>query len=632
MGAIPDRELIERHLQGDRQALAVIYDRYGAALYDVARSMTRHEADAADLVQDTFVIAATRVGQLRDRDRLKAWLFSVLRHEVYRRSRRRQREQPLEEMDMVMVGGDGRAPGSGGSGSDPTVDAVLDGTDRTDELAALVRDAGAGLDERDRLALELSVRQGLDGADLAAALGVSVAQSYSIVFRMRQRVERSMGALVVARGGRRDCPTLAQVLAGWDGSFDRLVRKRVSRHLDRCDTCQLTRRRLDPLLLVRRAPAFALPIGLRTRVLDAVGGGVPLDPDPLEPDPPGVGGGGGGSREVGDGLGRVDGAGFPVVRDHGRRRAVGAAIVAILVVVGLVMVGLVMVVRARADEATTATVASGAGAAVPGTSTAPGPSSPVAGGPGGPGLAVATTTPGSPAGGGGPGGVDVAPDPDPPGDPDDPAGGGDDGDGADGVVTGGLTVTPRSLDLSLTTATATIQVTNRGPEAVVLTVVPRGPVTVGPAGALAPGASVAFPVTFNGAGLGEGDHDGSVTVAAADTTVTVAVDGHVDRNPVVRAAEAPVVLVRSGGPVCGPLSWIVHTSVGDESAVSSVVLSWTAPAATDSVAMTPTGDGRTWQASLGPFPVPGSFSYAITATDARGNVTTIERALLVRTC
>ena len=53
------------------------------------------------------------------------------------------------------------------------------------ELAALVRAAAAGLDQRDQLVLELSARQGLEGADLAAALGVTAAQSYSLVFRMR---------------------------------------------------------------------------------------------------------------------------------------------------------------------------------------------------------------------------------------------------------------------------------------------------------------------------------------------------------------------------------------------------------------------------------------------------------------
>lgn len=87
------------------------------------------------------------------------------------------------------------------------------------ELAALVRSAACGLDERDQLVLELSVRQGLQGADLAAALGVTAEQSYTVVHRMRYCVERSLGALVVACAGRKDCPELADVLKGWNGEF-----------------------------------------------------------------------------------------------------------------------------------------------------------------------------------------------------------------------------------------------------------------------------------------------------------------------------------------------------------------------------------------------------------------------------
>ena len=106
----------------------------------------------------------------------------------------------------------------------------------------LVRSAACGLDERDQLVLELSVRQGLQGSDLAAALGVSAEQGYTLVHRMRDRVDRSLGALIVARAGRKDCPDLADVLHGWDGEFTVLVRKRVARHIENCETCERTRK------------------------------------------------------------------------------------------------------------------------------------------------------------------------------------------------------------------------------------------------------------------------------------------------------------------------------------------------------------------------------------------------------
>ena len=43
--------------------------------------------DAADAVQDTFVIAAARLGGLRDPRKLRPWLYAVARNECHLRLR-----------------------------------------------------------------------------------------------------------------------------------------------------------------------------------------------------------------------------------------------------------------------------------------------------------------------------------------------------------------------------------------------------------------------------------------------------------------------------------------------------------------------------------------------------------------
>src|ERR1051325_10688305 len=49
-----------------------------AALYGRARSLCRTHLDADDLVQDTLERAFKAFGQIRDADRGRAWLFSIL--------------------------------------------------------------------------------------------------------------------------------------------------------------------------------------------------------------------------------------------------------------------------------------------------------------------------------------------------------------------------------------------------------------------------------------------------------------------------------------------------------------------------------------------------------------------------
>ena len=253
-----DAQLVTAYLAGDRNALASIYDLYASGLYDTAAAMLSDRHDAADMVQDVFCIAAERLNQLRDPNRLKPWLYAVLRNEVYRRTKKRKRATPTdfqsETVPDVVAAFDPNAEGAAAS---------------YDELAELVRSAAAGLDERDQLVLELSVRQGLSGADLADALGVSPEQSYSLVHRMRDRVEKSLGAFTVAKMGRNDCKELASIISGWNGEFSVLIRKRVARHIDECAICEKTRSKFAPLALFGAAPVFLLPIGLRDKVLAA---------------------------------------------------------------------------------------------------------------------------------------------------------------------------------------------------------------------------------------------------------------------------------------------------------------------------------------------------------------------------
>ena len=76
-------------------------------------------------------------------------------------------------------------------------------------------------------------------------------------------------ALLIARRGSSECEELGVVLAGWDGTFSPLIRKRVARHIDGCEVCENRRKLMvSPLALLAGVPAFAAPPALRDRVLE----------------------------------------------------------------------------------------------------------------------------------------------------------------------------------------------------------------------------------------------------------------------------------------------------------------------------------------------------------------------------
>ena len=73
---------------------------YYEPLYQFAFGLTRAEADACDLTQQTFYVWATKGHQLRDQTKVKTWLFTTL-HRAFLESRRRQTRFPHYELEEV---------------------------------------------------------------------------------------------------------------------------------------------------------------------------------------------------------------------------------------------------------------------------------------------------------------------------------------------------------------------------------------------------------------------------------------------------------------------------------------------------------------------------------------------------
>lgn len=78
-----------------------LVSRYYGPLYQFAFSLTRTEADACDLTQQTFYIWATKGHQLRDSSKVKTWLFTTLHREFLNMRRKLVRfpHHELSEMD-----------------------------------------------------------------------------------------------------------------------------------------------------------------------------------------------------------------------------------------------------------------------------------------------------------------------------------------------------------------------------------------------------------------------------------------------------------------------------------------------------------------------------------------------------
>ncbi|MFC0531256.1 RNA polymerase sigma factor [Phytohabitans kaempferiae] len=288
-----DTSLVAAMVAGDPRGLDGAYRRYAPRLYAYCRSILRDADLAADAVQDTFVVAGRRAGQLREPERLLPWLYAIARHECLRQLRDRRRETPAELDDTTADTAD------------------LGAGLRAAEARELVHAAAAGLGAGDREVIELALRHGMSAVDIGAVLGISANHAHARLSRARAQLERALGVLLVARAGA--CPTLRELVAGWDGRLDPLLRKRLGRHVDGCARCLASRGALlSPAALLSgyvAAPFAALPVPAWR---------------------PGE------APEI-----RLDRDGFPATRRRGTWAVAGAAaaVVAVLVVIALTRPG-----------------------------------------------------------------------------------------------------------------------------------------------------------------------------------------------------------------------------------------------------------------------------------------------------
>jgi RNA polymerase sigma factor (sigma-70 family) len=152
-------ELIGAAGAGDRAAWEAIVDRFAALVWATARAHRLSPADAADVVQTTWLRLVENLDRIKDPERLGAWLATTARRECLRHIRLHGREIAVGE-DSVFD-----AP------SEDRTEQRLISHDRKTAL----RRAFARISERCQALLRLlAAPESLSYEEIAAALGMPI--------------------------------------------------------------------------------------------------------------------------------------------------------------------------------------------------------------------------------------------------------------------------------------------------------------------------------------------------------------------------------------------------------------------------------------------------------------------------
>lgn len=148
-----------------------------------SRRLTRSQADAEDLLQDTLLHAYAGFGTFREGSNLKAWLFRILYNRwvsTYRTKQRRPAEVAVDEItERDLASSAARLPVGMRSAEAQVLDALPD-----NEIKA----AMSALPEGFREVVYYADVQGYTYAETAAILGIPHGTVMSRVSRGRQRL------------------------------------------------------------------------------------------------------------------------------------------------------------------------------------------------------------------------------------------------------------------------------------------------------------------------------------------------------------------------------------------------------------------------------------------------------------
>src|SRR5829696_10053030 len=107
LDTLDDRTLVELARNRDEAAMRLIMERHNRRLYRTARSVLNDDAEAEDVVQETYVRAFIHLDGFRGEARLSTWLTRIALNEALGRLRRRRATVGLEALDAAARQGGG---------------------------------------------------------------------------------------------------------------------------------------------------------------------------------------------------------------------------------------------------------------------------------------------------------------------------------------------------------------------------------------------------------------------------------------------------------------------------------------------------------------------------------------------
>lgn len=185
-----DLELVEQTRAGDPDAFREIVERHSRNLFKTAFRLTRNEAHADDVVQETFLRAYRNLHRFDGRSQLGTWLYRITVNcamDLMRReSRRTAREASEDKVELATL-----------EAQEPQPDRLA----QSGELGRAVNRVLEGLSPTERTAFVLRHFEGYTSVEIGRMLGIRAGATRNAVFRAVKKLRSALEPMVVSPTG-----------------------------------------------------------------------------------------------------------------------------------------------------------------------------------------------------------------------------------------------------------------------------------------------------------------------------------------------------------------------------------------------------------------------------------------------
>ncbi len=164
---------LSRARSGEPEAIAELFERFGAMVFGIAVRLTKSHEDAMDVVQDVFMDLAEALHGYKGHGSLEGWIKTVAFRTAYRRNRssKRRAEVPLEVLSPSETAEE--PPGH--------VDRMM------------IEEAIANLPESLRIVFVMRVIGGYAHSEIARMVGITTGTSKVRLYRAKDMLRRIIG-------------------------------------------------------------------------------------------------------------------------------------------------------------------------------------------------------------------------------------------------------------------------------------------------------------------------------------------------------------------------------------------------------------------------------------------------------